>query len=130
MERIPFQTSCDYFHSRPKNSQIGAVVSRQSTPVPNRDVRTNTASSSDPQRCKVAKIHPTNHEADAEILGCVSSLGLHHSRSVLKGPTNNPAFKGCTHICPPSIQWDGLEPLQYSLVLLHPSTPNVLGTLD
>lgn len=40
MERIPYQTSCDYFHSRPKSSQIGAVVSRQSTPVPNRDVRT------------------------------------------------------------------------------------------
>ncbi|XP_075891016.1 pyridoxine-5'-phosphate oxidase [Nelusetta ayraudi] len=37
VERIPFQTSCDYFHSRPKSSQIGAVVSRQSTPVPNRD---------------------------------------------------------------------------------------------
>ena len=42
MERIPFQSSCDYFHSRPKSSQIGAVVSRQSTPVPNRDVRTKT----------------------------------------------------------------------------------------
>ncbi|KAK0152536.1 Pyridoxine-5'-phosphate oxidase [Merluccius polli] len=39
VERIPFQSSCDYFHSRPKSSQIGAVVSRQSTPVPNRDVR-------------------------------------------------------------------------------------------
>ncbi|KAG7227739.1 hypothetical protein INR49_029504 [Caranx melampygus] len=37
VERIPYQTSCDYFHSRPKSSQIGAVVSRQSTPVPNRD---------------------------------------------------------------------------------------------
>ncbi|XP_034564533.1 pyridoxine-5'-phosphate oxidase [Notolabrus celidotus] len=37
VERIPFQTSCDYFHSRPKSSQIGAVVSRQSTPVPDRD---------------------------------------------------------------------------------------------
>ncbi|KAM9716893.1 pyridoxine-5'-phosphate oxidase isoform 1-T1 [Menidia menidia] len=37
VERIPFQSSCDYFHSRPKSSQIGAVVSRQSTPVPNRD---------------------------------------------------------------------------------------------
>ncbi|CAJ1079942.1 pyridoxine-5'-phosphate oxidase [Xyrichtys novacula] len=37
VERIPFQNSCDYFHSRPKSSQIGAVVSRQSTPVPNRD---------------------------------------------------------------------------------------------
>ncbi|XP_014839405.1 PREDICTED: pyridoxine-5'-phosphate oxidase [Poecilia mexicana] len=37
VERIPYQNSCDYFHSRPKGSQIGAVVSRQSTPVPNRD---------------------------------------------------------------------------------------------
>ncbi|XP_043959024.1 pyridoxine-5'-phosphate oxidase [Gambusia affinis] len=37
VERIPYQNSCDYFHSRPKSSQIGAVVSRQSTPVPNRD---------------------------------------------------------------------------------------------
>ncbi|XP_061565346.1 pyridoxine-5'-phosphate oxidase [Cololabis saira] len=37
VERIPYQKSCDYFHSRPKSSQIGAVVSRQSTPVLNRD---------------------------------------------------------------------------------------------
>ncbi|XP_059181094.1 pyridoxine-5'-phosphate oxidase [Centropristis striata] len=37
VERIPLQSSCDYFHSRPKSSQIGAVVSRQSTPVPDRD---------------------------------------------------------------------------------------------
>ncbi|KAJ0060398.1 hypothetical protein NL108_010189, partial [Boleophthalmus pectinirostris] len=37
VEKIPYQASCDYFHSRPKTSQIGAVVSRQSTPVPNRD---------------------------------------------------------------------------------------------
>ncbi|XP_029383797.1 pyridoxine-5'-phosphate oxidase [Echeneis naucrates] len=37
VERIPHQTSCEYFQSRPKSSQIGAVVSRQSTPVPNRD---------------------------------------------------------------------------------------------
>ncbi|XP_041829914.1 pyridoxine-5'-phosphate oxidase [Melanotaenia boesemani] len=37
VERIPYQSSCEYFHSRPKSSQIGAVVSRQSTPVPNRD---------------------------------------------------------------------------------------------
>uniref|UniRef100_A0A669BYJ6 pyridoxal 5'-phosphate synthase n=1 Tax=Oreochromis niloticus TaxID=8128 RepID=A0A669BYJ6_ORENI len=37
VERIPYQSSCDYFHSRPKSSQIGAVVSRQSTIVPNRD---------------------------------------------------------------------------------------------
>ncbi|XP_068592941.1 pyridoxine-5'-phosphate oxidase [Cebidichthys violaceus] len=37
VERIPFESSSDYFHSRPKSSQIGAVVSRQSTPVPDRD---------------------------------------------------------------------------------------------
>ncbi|XP_057681156.1 pyridoxine-5'-phosphate oxidase [Corythoichthys intestinalis] len=37
VERIPYQSSCDYFHSRPKSSQIGAVVSRQSTPVPDRN---------------------------------------------------------------------------------------------
>lgn len=42
VERIPYQSSCEYFHSRPKSSQIGAVVSRQSTPVPSRDVRTRT----------------------------------------------------------------------------------------
>uniref|UniRef100_A0A7N8YIW4 pyridoxal 5'-phosphate synthase n=1 Tax=Mastacembelus armatus TaxID=205130 RepID=A0A7N8YIW4_9TELE len=37
VERIPYHSSCEYFHSRPKSSQIGAVVSRQSTLVPNRD---------------------------------------------------------------------------------------------
>ncbi|XP_028287942.1 pyridoxine-5'-phosphate oxidase isoform X2 [Parambassis ranga] len=37
VERIPYQSSCDYFHSRPKSSQIGAVVSRQSTPFPDRN---------------------------------------------------------------------------------------------
>ncbi|TKS89460.1 Pyridoxine-5'-phosphate oxidase [Collichthys lucidus] len=37
VERLPTETSIEYFHSRPKSSQIGAVVSRQSTPVPNRD---------------------------------------------------------------------------------------------
>ncbi|XP_069560679.1 pyridoxine-5'-phosphate oxidase [Brachyistius frenatus] len=37
VERIPYQSSCDYFHSRPKSSQIGAVVSRQSAPVPDRN---------------------------------------------------------------------------------------------
>ncbi|KAG9346247.1 hypothetical protein JZ751_008072 [Albula glossodonta] len=36
VERIPYQSSCDYFHSRPKSSQIGAVVSRQSTIIPDR----------------------------------------------------------------------------------------------
>ncbi|KAG9267839.1 pyridoxine-5'-phosphate oxidase [Astyanax mexicanus] len=37
VERIPYQSSCEYFHSRPKSSQIGAVVSRQSTVIPNRE---------------------------------------------------------------------------------------------
>uniref|UniRef100_A0A4W5JAT1 pyridoxal 5'-phosphate synthase n=1 Tax=Hucho hucho TaxID=62062 RepID=A0A4W5JAT1_9TELE len=37
VERIPYQSSCDYFHSRPKSSQIGAIVSRQSTAVPDRN---------------------------------------------------------------------------------------------
>ncbi|XP_043109971.1 pyridoxine-5'-phosphate oxidase [Puntigrus tetrazona] len=36
VERIPFENSRDYFHSRPKGSQIGAVVSRQSTVIPSR----------------------------------------------------------------------------------------------
>ncbi|XP_068161352.1 pyridoxine-5'-phosphate oxidase [Antennarius striatus] len=37
VERIPSQTCSDYFHSRPKSSQIGAAVSLQSQPIPNRD---------------------------------------------------------------------------------------------
>ena len=41
VERIPYQISCDYFHSRPKSSQIGAIVSRQSTAVPDRNVKTS-----------------------------------------------------------------------------------------
>ncbi|KAL4659890.1 pyridoxine-5'-phosphate oxidase [Arapaima gigas] len=36
VERIPYQSSCEYFRSRPKSSQIGAVVSRQSTVIPDR----------------------------------------------------------------------------------------------
>ncbi|KAB5555568.1 hypothetical protein PHYPO_G00035670 [Pangasianodon hypophthalmus] len=36
VERIPRQNSAEYFHSRPKSSQIGAVVSRQSSVIPNR----------------------------------------------------------------------------------------------
>lgn len=41
MERLPVHVSAEYFHSRPKSSQIGAAVSPQSSPIPNRDVRTN-----------------------------------------------------------------------------------------
>ncbi|XP_068610690.1 pyridoxine-5'-phosphate oxidase [Brachionichthys hirsutus] len=37
VERLPLQTSRDYFHTRPKASQIGALVSRQSRPIPSRD---------------------------------------------------------------------------------------------
>ncbi|XP_066522177.1 pyridoxine-5'-phosphate oxidase [Hoplias malabaricus] len=37
VERIPYQSSCEYFQSRPKSSQIGAVVSRQSTVIPDRE---------------------------------------------------------------------------------------------
>ncbi|XP_062859145.1 pyridoxine-5'-phosphate oxidase isoform X1 [Trichomycterus rosablanca] len=36
VEKIPHQSSVEYFHSRPKSSQIGAVVSRQSSVIPNR----------------------------------------------------------------------------------------------
>lgn len=38
VERIPRQNSAEYFHSRPKSSQIGAVVSRQSSVIPDRQV--------------------------------------------------------------------------------------------
>lgn len=41
VERIPYEISCDYFHSRPKSSQIGAVVSRQSTLIPSRQYLTD-----------------------------------------------------------------------------------------
>ncbi|KAH0626787.1 hypothetical protein JD844_001989 [Phrynosoma platyrhinos] len=37
VERLPEQESETYFHSRPKSSQIGAVVSRQSTVIPDRE---------------------------------------------------------------------------------------------
>ncbi|KAG8140088.1 hypothetical protein E2320_002807 [Naja naja] len=37
VERLPEQESEKYFHSRPKSSQIGAVVSRQSTVIANRE---------------------------------------------------------------------------------------------
>ncbi|XP_054080675.1 pyridoxine-5'-phosphate oxidase isoform X1 [Rissa tridactyla] len=37
VKRLPEEESERYFHSRPKSSQIGAVVSRQSTVIPNRE---------------------------------------------------------------------------------------------
>uniref|UniRef100_A0A3B3R5M8 pyridoxal 5'-phosphate synthase n=2 Tax=Paramormyrops kingsleyae TaxID=1676925 RepID=A0A3B3R5M8_9TELE len=37
VERIPHQSSVDYFQSRPKGSQIAAVVSRQSSVIPSRE---------------------------------------------------------------------------------------------
>ncbi|XP_062993784.1 pyridoxine-5'-phosphate oxidase [Elgaria multicarinata webbii] len=37
VERLPEQRSEQYFHSRPKSSQIGAVVSRQSTVIMDRE---------------------------------------------------------------------------------------------
>ncbi|KAF5906348.1 pyridoxine-5'-phosphate oxidase, partial [Clarias magur] len=36
VEKITRQNSAEYFHSRPKSSQIGAVVSRQSSMIPDR----------------------------------------------------------------------------------------------
>ncbi|XP_058261931.1 pyridoxine-5'-phosphate oxidase isoform X2 [Hemibagrus wyckioides] len=36
VEKISRENSVEYFHSRPKSSQIGAVVSRQSSVIPNR----------------------------------------------------------------------------------------------
>ncbi|KAK4808775.1 hypothetical protein QYF61_027260 [Mycteria americana] len=38
VKRLPEEESERYFHSRPKSSQIGAVVSRQSTVIPDREV--------------------------------------------------------------------------------------------
>ncbi|XP_008312662.1 pyridoxine-5'-phosphate oxidase [Cynoglossus semilaevis] len=40
VEQLPYQVSCEYFRSRPKSSQIGAAVSRQSSAVPNREYLT------------------------------------------------------------------------------------------
>uniref|UniRef100_A0A663E7L0 Pyridoxine-5'-phosphate oxidase n=1 Tax=Aquila chrysaetos chrysaetos TaxID=223781 RepID=A0A663E7L0_AQUCH len=37
VKRLPEEESEQYFHSRPKSSQIGAVVSRQSTVIPDRE---------------------------------------------------------------------------------------------
>ncbi|NXK86925.1 PNPO oxidase, partial [Formicarius rufipectus] len=37
VKRLPEEESERYFHSRPKSSQIGAVVSRQSSVIPDRE---------------------------------------------------------------------------------------------
>ena len=39
VERLSQDESLQYFHSRPKASQIGACVSAQSTVIANREVR-------------------------------------------------------------------------------------------
>ncbi len=38
MEKVPAEESTEYFHSRPRGSQIGAWVSNQSQPVKDRGV--------------------------------------------------------------------------------------------
>lgn len=38
VKKLPEEEAENYFHSRPKSSQIGAVVSRQSSVIPDRDV--------------------------------------------------------------------------------------------
>lgn len=38
VKRLSEEESEQYFHSRPKGSQIGAVVSQQSTVIPDREV--------------------------------------------------------------------------------------------
>ncbi|NXA94905.1 PNPO oxidase, partial [Melanocharis versteri] len=39
VKRLPEEESERYFHSRPKGSQIGALASRQSSVIPDREVR-------------------------------------------------------------------------------------------
>lgn len=38
VKKLPEEEAECYFHSRPKSSQIGAVVSHQSSVIPNREV--------------------------------------------------------------------------------------------
>lgn len=38
VKELPEQEAESYFHSRPKSSQIGAVVSHQSSMIPDREV--------------------------------------------------------------------------------------------
>jgi pyridoxamine 5'-phosphate oxidase len=41
LEKVPENLSDGYFHSRPKGSQLGAVVSPQSSVIPNREFLEN-----------------------------------------------------------------------------------------
>lgn len=41
VEKLPEAESDEYFHSRPKDSQIGALVSNQSQPVQGRSILTD-----------------------------------------------------------------------------------------
>ena len=38
MEKLPAKESEEYFHSRPRGSQIGAIVSAQSSVIASREV--------------------------------------------------------------------------------------------
>lgn len=38
VKKLPEEEATCYFHSRPKSSQIGAMVSHQSSVIPNREV--------------------------------------------------------------------------------------------
>lgn len=38
VKKLPEEETASYFHSRPKSSQIGAVVSHQSSVIPDREV--------------------------------------------------------------------------------------------
>ncbi|XP_035425785.1 pyridoxine-5'-phosphate oxidase isoform X1 [Cygnus atratus] len=49
VKRLSEEESEQYFHSRPKSSQIGAVASRQSTVIPDREV--SGAGPAGPQQC-------------------------------------------------------------------------------
>ena len=38
VEKLSTEESAEYFHSRPKGSQLGAIASNQSRVIPNRDI--------------------------------------------------------------------------------------------
>eukprot|EP00794_Sanderia_malayensis_P002957 gene2957-3407_t len=41
VEKLPNEVSTEYFHSRPRNSQLGALASRQSEVIPNKEFVSN-----------------------------------------------------------------------------------------